>query len=570
MKQQFEFLEKADERVRWSVIILALAILSASAVYVILERIFLPYAWSPYGANSLLEVVQQKPVTFESGNTSKIYLRRWKMSSETRTTLRFSAKARRKDDRDLWGVSIPSPSFTPVWFNDSQGGFTRVQTPLGDDPYLFRSSRTSSPIALQQFRVELEMRSREIIPAQNCRGVWLQENGGSYASKCFPIELTPRWKKFLFDWTAPIEAHSSSIRVVLNDFDGLEYDVRNLVLSQKVGFKWEALSTLEPTGVQVWLDWKREDKFKPSPSVAITPDDIWRDYSLKMDGNIDTIVTALLSLERDRLVFIRSVRWKGEKLSYTALLDVPFRSSVWFSNPNYAGHSFASFTLFILFLLPSSVLGVNIGVLVSILGLVSVYFTESRAAWGGILIGIPWLIWFYIRENQKILLVAGLITVLAVGVTADANGFWERLTLGDRSSTTRQSIWETAVEYIVEHPFGGGSPIDFNKTYAENNPMAKEKVWHAHNFWLQMGVRFGWIGFLASALVTVFLTNLFWVVEKWRGLAFLLPIFWMNTIDYSLDNIGVWPVVLVASLFCLWKSKLRSVKILEETGVQNT
>jgi O-Antigen ligase len=537
MGQRFEISEEAVKRVRWVLLGFALFVLGSSGLYILLERIFLPYAWYPYSTNSLLGIMQQESATFKSGNVEQIRSRRWEIGSSTSVSLKFSAKASQSKLEDLWGIS--TPTLIPIWFEDATGGFTRVQTPLGADPYLFRSVRTLTPIASQKFQVEVKMRSREFVKAQNCRGIWLQENGGSYLSKCFPLTLTPSWQKFRFDWTAPAEARSTSIRVVINDFDGLEYDVRDLVLSQRIGSTWQVLLPLEPTGVVLWLDWKQRDSSEPQPNVALTPDGVWRDYSIQLGLDSDTIVTALLWLERNMSVSIRNVRWEVAESSYKALLTTPFRSSIWFLNPNYAGHSLVLFTLLILYLLPKDATGLLIGISTGLLGIVSIYFTESRAAWGGALVGMPWLFWFQLKPKYRTWLIGGLIAAIILGVIVDGSGFFGRLTLGDRSNVTRQSIWAVATNYIQNHPFGGGDAMIFNKSYADANPMVKETVSHAHNFWLQMGVRFGILGMILS----IFLSGLLVIIVKnfdgWRALAFLLPIFLMNFLDYSINYVGV-------------------------------
>ena len=531
------------QRLRWLILTVALFVLVCSVGFIILERVFLPSAWYPYQSDSLLEAMSGKPVTRKVGEALKIYSRFWKLPRASKARLNFSARVFSKNQRDIWGRSVLS--MTTSWVSDPAGSFTRVKSGLGSDSYLYRSVNTSLPIAGQQFRIEIQMRSRQNIPASGCRGVWLQENGGKYASQCFPTALTPNWKTFRFEWVAPRDATTSSIRVVLNDFDGLEYDVRDLLLSQKRDGKWVTFDQTEPTGASIWLSYNGQNESQLN--VPLVVDRGWQSYRLEVEPSASALLTASLWLEGELSVEVKDVHWNvftPNSVMPTPILANPFRSAVWYQNPNIAGHSLAALIFLILLLSPTF----WVALVAACLAVVGIFFTESRAAWLAIVIGIPWLFWFYVPKSRKsfFLVCTGfaMIFVILIG----GQDTFGRLVSIDQSEASRQSIWRVAFKTIFDYPWGLPNEKSFSSQYALIHPSISESIQHAHNFWLQMGVRFGILGFFVSIIGAISVLRFFWLKRKWLGVAFIAPIFLMNVFDYSLDNINVWLCIVFAMI----------------------
>jgi hypothetical protein len=526
----------------------AIFFLLFSVSFIVLERFYLPFAWYPYHAGSLLEATGLKPTVLSSDKKVNIFSRSWFFSRSSSAKLTFRAKVKSLKERDLWGAS--DPAFQINWVADSEGGYTRVLSPKSFDPYLYRSVTTESPIAGQHFRVSIQMRSRANIPALGCRGVWLQENGGSYASRCVPVALTNNWQTFSFDWIPPRQAISRSVRVVINDFDGFEFDLRNLVIEQELADGWKSLLPLEPTGAALWLDWTNRDKKKLQPNISLNPDGEWHKYSIQAVAQTPTKVSASLWLEPGFNAELKDIRWETVGINSVLpqnLLIQPFRSAIWYGDPNTAGHSLATLCLVAVFLTSS----IWFGSVASILGLIGIYFTESRTAWFAILAGLPWLLWFLLAQKQRLWFFGALFILGIVGFSTKGNDILGRLATVDQIEVTRQSIWRVAASYISDHPWGGSSS-DFTRRYSQSHPEKTVKVTHAHNFWLQMGVRFGFLGLLISIILTAVLIKFFWLREGWRALALLLPILWMNVFDYSFDNLGVWLPIAFCGLALQW------------------
>lgn len=539
---------KYKQLVRWISLSASLTALLLSVVFIVLELFFLPSAWYPYQTNSFLQALAILPSTLVGTPTIGLFSRDWRINTAGNVQFNFSAKIYNNNPMDLWGFSMDS--FKTQWVQSPKESFLRVQVPTGTDPYLYRSVTTPVQIAGQRFRVSLEMRSQLPIASQGCRGVWIQENGGSYTSQCFPVALSEQWKTFNFEWQAPTTALSKSVRVVINDFDGLELDIRKLRIDWRVAGNWVALNPLEPTGAVMYLDWLGRDKNEVRPYISLTTDGLWHKYSITTKLPTATKLTAIAFLQPGFHCELLNVQIKvpgNDPYSIQTLLTQPFRSAIWFGDPNIAGHSLAALALFTVFLAPN----IWIGALGLILGFVGIFFTESRAAWlaGGI--GLPWLFWFLLAESQRKWFVGAVLIVILVTIyTGNINSFG-RLFTTDQIGVTRQDIWSVAWHSIIQHPWTGIGNDQFSKIYTETYPTIPIPITHAHNFWLQSGVRFGFFGLIISIGLSLVLIAFFWQYGRWRALAFLLAIFVMNVLDYSLEYIGVLLPLLLGSIWIL-------------------
>jgi hypothetical protein len=548
-------LTRGTSILRWGLLLLALSILLLSVVFIVLEVILLPQTWYPYQSGSLFQALQLEPAKLLGSSKIGIFARAWDISTPTTVQLNFRAKIQNKNPQDVWGFSMQS--FISTWADSPEGGYLRVQVPVGDDPYLYRSVATPTPISEQRFRVTVQMRARVPIARQGCRGIWLQENGGTYAAQCFPVALNLQWKTFSFKWQPPKNATSRSIRAVINDFNGLEFDVRNLKIGWQQAGTWKELTPLEPTGAGLYLDWQGLDKNTTQPYVPLRVDQLWHEYSISAKLLTTTKLTAGLFLQPDFQIELQDVRLTtiGTNSAARALLSKPFRSQIWFGDPNLAGHSLAALAFSIVLLAPS----VWIGLLGLFIGLLGIFFTESRTAWLAAGFGLPLILWFVLSKNQRLWFLGVISILILLFVLTGGTGFLGRLSTVDQAEVTRQSVWRVAVESIRANPFSGVTPIDFAQAYEKAYPENKGSVVkHAHNFWLQMGVRFGVLGLLTALLLTAGIFWFAWYFGSWRGIAFVMPFFLMNVFDYSLDHIGVW-VPLFVGLWYLKTSKTQKL-----------
>jgi hypothetical protein len=546
-------LTKHTSILRWVLLVLGLSILLLSVVFIVLEILFLPQTWYPYQSGTLFQALQLEPTKLLGTPNIGIFSRAWDISIPTTVQLSFRAKIQNNNLQEIWGFSMPS--LKTIWSDSSQGGFLRVQVPVGDDPYLYRSVATLTPISGQRFRVTVQMRARVPITRQGCRGIWLQENGGTYAAQCFPVALSSQWETFSFEWQPPKNAISRSIRAVINDFDGLEFDIRNLKIEwQQVG-TWKELTPLEPTGAGLYLDWQGRDKNTIQPYVPLRVDQLWHEYSISAKLQTSTKLTAALFLQPDFQIQDVRLTTIGANSAARALLGKPFRSQIWFGDPNLAGHSLAALAFLIVLLAPN----VWIGLLGLFIGLLGIFFTESRTAWLAAGFGLPLLLWFALSKNQRSWYLGAISILILLFALTGGTSFLGRLSTVDQAEVTRQSVWRVAVESIRANPFSGVTPVAFAQAYEKAYPQNKGSVVkHAHNFWLQMGVRFGVLGLLTALLLTAGILWFAWYFGSWRGIAFVAPFFLMNMFDYSLDHIGVW-IPLFVGLYYLKTYKTQNL-----------
>lgn len=226
-----------------------------------------------------------------------------------------------------------------------------------------------------------------------------------------------------------------------------------------------------------------------------------------------------------------------------------------FFNKNIAGHSLAAIGLLCLllskrfshFILPVLVTGI------------AVYLTGSRTALIVFTVGTVWRLWF-IGLKKQLLVVFLSIPILFLGLISWLRPeYLSRLGIFDQSGISRQSIWHVALNQIREYPFGGNTE-KFTNVYLRLYPQNKSgQVNHAHNFWLQMGFRFGIFGVLGAFVLTLGIIWIAWNFGSWQGISFVIPFFIMNMLDYSLDYPGVW-IPLVLGLWSLYLSRQQLAK----------
>jgi O-Antigen ligase len=225
----------------------------------------------------------------------------------------------------------------------------------------------------------------------------------------------------------------------------------------------------------------------------------------------------------------------NEKIS--ASINSGNRNGLWFGDPNLAGHTFTSLLILIFllhfrskFLYP-----------IFLIGFFDLYLTGSRTAWLSLLISMCFAFWLNISKRIWINIFAGLAVLCVVSVLWFHPALLGRLGNLDQPEFSRESIWSVAISSIRMNLFSGISADDFAKSYERTYPLGKgQTLKHAHNFWLQMGVRFGVLGLIGSMFLTAGIFWIAWYFGSWRGLAFATPFFLMNVFDYSLDYIGVW------------------------------
>lgn len=433
---------------------------------------------------------------------------------------------------DQWGAS--EGNYRLETLHEAGESFTRVQTPLGADPFLAWSFDTGGALSGRSFRVSLEMRSDISIPVSGCRGVWLQEDGGRYAAKCQAVALDSSWKPVHLKWVPPQSSQSPNrIRVVLNDFDGLSYDVRRVRLEERVGPIWTALSSL-------WLNIGSSGK---SSRLWLNPTEVWQPLKLGLkvspteaDSTLDAVLwVGSVVLE------VRRVRALGSGDSLEPVPSVS-RVSLWFIQPNLLGHSVAALLLCGLALSRRGWLSF----LLAMMGLALIALTGSRTALLVVVVGIPLLAVQNLSQRARpiflsiMVVVAVLTLVFTPGIRRDGLSF-----LNDGNATPRTRIMQIAWQAVLEHPFGLGQG-KFPKYFEQHvGTVPHDAIQHAHNFWLELAARYGFLGLIAAVWISLGLLFVAWRRACWRGLTLVMLLLLLNITDNTMLYQGVFcPLIL--------------------------
>ena len=471
--------------------------------------------------------------------TTAYGVRAWTVPAEAETlTLSFDARLLAGENVADWIRSDADFRVTPL--QEGEEPFTRVVTPIGPDPYLMRTFDLGEPVGGRTFKVELELRAPQPVPAEGCRGVWLQVwyEGGD--AKCLAVALDTDWRAFELTWTAPEAARSSVIRVILNNFDGLSYDVRRVKLYLGRQGTWQRLEPLIPQAASVQFGWQ-DDPPEAQSGTAFVPTRAWTPYSfpIRKPTSRENTFTATLHVGNDAVDRTALETRNTVLRSQTGALKpalVESRQSFLFEHPNFAGHTLVTLCLVLL-----SLTSVGwVGALAVALALFGVWLTGSRAAWLAALTGFSWHLWLAGGVQRRLWMLGGIPVLGALVVSGVGLKSLGRLRLiGVDEAVSRPEIWHVAWYALLEHPWtgiGADFPGYWRATYRGDS---QEIVSHAHNFWLQFAALYGLPGLVAALWLTGGLLYLAWRWGRWRGLALVVPVFMMNVFDYTFFYSGV-------------------------------
>ena len=489
--------------------------------------------WQDPQALSLGDVV----ANLRHNTVTTLAARSWRLPAEAEgLELSFDARLVRGALGWDWFRSAGGFELTPL--EEDGIPFTRVVTPQGGDPYLMRTFDVGSPAGGRTFRVALEMRSPAPIPAEGCRGVWLQTWGPGGDAKCQPVDLGPEWRPLELTWTAPEASESSVIRVVLNDFDGLSYDVRNVELYEFKNNGWQRLEPTLQEAAGLSVNWAGAE---PHAGRGFVPTSDWQTFNFSLEPPPGApSLRALLSVgstqSGEAQVEVRNTRLENPGGPPPTPVPTYPRAQLWFSHPNLAAHTLLSLVLATL----ATTTSLGLTLVVSSLAVLSVLLIRSRAAWLALVLGAGWSVFltppFKNRRRLSVLL-AGVVLV-GVGVFSAIS--FRSGVFANRTGTSRLEIWGVAGRALFEHPWRGIGQASFadywRETYRGNS---QETVTHAHNLWLQFAAVYGLPGLVAILWLTGGLLYLAWRWGRLRGLALVVPVFVMNTFDYTFFYSGV-------------------------------
>lgn len=512
---------------------LTLSLIVIFVFYIVFFQLSKQLWLDPYTTPSLLKTLSGISVINNNSTHLRSFGKSW---SSATSEFQLSFEARSQETTPTWEWYRYNTDFRLEPFTDTTGQLSVHVIPPAlteKSRYIAQELFTGKTLAGRTFRASIDLRSEQVQKTEGCNGIILQENGGKYRGQCLALELKPEWQTFHVEWRAPENILTQHIRIVLNNLES-PYDLRNVKLEEKLGESWQTLGPLEPSGISI-RPFTENTRRQNLPSYSFVPVKEWKTYNFEF--NLETPVHRLIlqtqagaNLELRNITLFDITKQK-------MLQELPLnRHSLWFPQANLAGHSITILGLALLININKSWQGMS----VILLTLTCLFFTGSRTAWIGALIGMPWLLLLRIPSRQKIPGILGII-LLGCGLIFMSDFNNSRVfNPEDDNSVKRTEIWKVAWQGFLTHPWSGlgESPKAF-KAYWESNPQAPRLAAdHAHNFWLHFAVTYGISGLAASIWITLALGRLAWKWGRLKGLVLVAVVCVMNVFDYTLFYSG--------------------------------
>lgn len=453
--------------------------------------------------------------------------RSWRVPEQTETlTLTFEAKLLEGQTGWQWFASSRQLKLQPMREADKQ--FTRVTIPAGVTTYPMRTFGFTQPIAEQTFKVEMQLRSSQPIAAEGCRGIWLHVWDESQGASCLGVALSPDWQTFSHTWTTPPTTTSQVIRIIINGFAGISYDIADTKLYLQTATAWKELKPLLPGVPALSSSWAPPEL---GSGQGFEPTSTWQTYTFTShkpahSTSGDNLFSVTLSVPERVTVATRNVKLS---VPATPVAD-GIRQSYIFGHPNLAGHTVTTLTLIALAL--SSALPWQL--VISALGFVACYFTGSRSAWLVLLVGVAVLLWLKQPRRRTWLIIFYAIVAVALALGWSYLGRLQITSVTNASS--RPEIWQTSLAVARDYFWLGigTSPQRFSDLWFTYNTKAIEAVTHAHNIVLEWLVNFGILGGVAVIWLFIGFFRIAWPRKGVIGVSIVTALLALNTTDVSL------------------------------------
>ncbi|HEV2908315.1 MAG TPA: LPS export ABC transporter periplasmic protein LptC [Candidatus Eremiobacteraceae bacterium] len=140
----------------------------------------------------------------------------------------------------------------------------------------------------------------------------------------------------------------------------------------------------------------------------------------------------------------------------------------------------------------------RLGAAAAIVGTIALALSVSRAAWLGLIIGLPILIWRFGRA-ARVAYVSAALVALVLGTTS-----FRDVAHDPSENPSRIAVWQGAVRMAERFALTGVGPLGFSKVYPTlKQPDAAVDEVHAHDLPLNVLVENGVLGFAAFVWLIV-------------------------------------------------------------------
>lgn len=224
--------------------------------------------------------------------------------------------------------------------------------------------------------------------------MWLQTWGPGGGAACKAVALGPQWQSVTHTWTVPAASEASVLRVILNDFNGLSFDVRNVELFESVEGAWRPLEPLLQVGAS--LNFQTGQNPEPQAGIGFIPNEDWQRFSFDVRAVATSprasTLSAKLAVGSSQSTWtrleVRDIVLKAEGATQPTPLATFARVRLWFRHSNLAAHMVLSVALTALALTPS----VGPTLLITGIAALTLYWIRSRAAWLALVLGLSWFL----------------------------------------------------------------------------------------------------------------------------------------------------------------------------------
>ncbi len=447
----------------------------------------------------------------------------------TETNLIWSFEGRLTEGNPGWDWRRNDTAVTLTRMRDSLGDYTRVQVPRAEtEYYISRTFNFDAPVDGRIFMFRMLARSS----AFEQTDAYIMATGGAR----FPLSFSPEWQVIERGWIAG-GVSSNTIRVLLRDLNGLEFDVTGLRLFELIDGQWVDLDLGVGTGMRV-----RAESGNPRTILFrdVLPTYDWESYRLEIPsemvaGQVKTLVQlgeGLTMRVRNSQMQVASPR-PGQAEPLLDTRDV--RQRLWFPDANLAAHSITAIGL-VLLASTSSMIAALAGWVFMV---AAVLLTGSRTALlVAVLGGLALLAVLFRRKkrmNQFVLILVIVATIVLATFARYGLFSLDLRALNLYQEINRLSIWQTAWEAFLEYPVSGLPNQDFERYFNQTHSlMSPPPVNHGHNFWLDFAARYGVAGLFSSLVLSGALVWFAWRRGRWQALILISAILALQILDTTL------------------------------------
>jgi hypothetical protein len=346
------------------------------------------------------------------------------------------------------------------------------------------------------------------------------------------------YRPFVVEWQVPLGVVDQRMRWhVGGEGSWQSVTLRGMVVEEVIAGEVVPLRGMVPADVTLEVRVSDGANGATVASTGVNLQEAWSTLrvSVPLAAGATGTMLATVRAPAGTPIELRSLSVRADDGVRVRALRRPERSRAWYGDPNIAAHA-------IIGLMFAGMARARRGrglVAVLVIGLLALALTGSRS---GFLLGLAGGVFALAGGEHRRLPRALLLALVLAAVAGAALALDARVAAvhQDGNAVARVDIWSAAVRSISEQPWSGWGTGRSSGALRKWLPDPEAVVAHAHNFWLEMGVRFGGPGIVASIWVAVVLVVWAWRVGRWRVVVPTLCILATNLVDASLLTTYVW------------------------------